>query len=236
VFTKIQFTKRYLYIADQILNLIRSGELAVGAQLPSERDLAAQMGVSRPTVREALIALELLGVVEIRIGQGTYVVGNPHTSLEEIVRVSALAPFDILEARSIIECNTAAHTAIRWSQGAGDENDLREAIGICNAMSDIVHDAERVGEFYRLGLEFHKALATCSGNEVLDNIIRYLVDITRHPLWDLINQKILEDQRARQFQIDEHEQIIRAIQQGNDQEAARMMKHHLIHLGEFSLG
>jgi DNA-binding FadR family transcriptional regulator len=235
VFTRIQVTKRYLQIADQILERIRSGQLAAGSQLPSERDLAVQLGVSRPTVREALIALELLGVVDVRIGQGTYIVGDAYASLDEIVRVSALAPFDLLEARLLIESNTAAHTAQRWASGAGNEEGLNKTIAISNSMTQIVQDATKVGEFYRLGLEFHKALAQCSANEVLDDIISYLVDTARHPLWELINQKILQDQQARQFQIDEHESIIRAIREGDSQAAAKAMEHHLTHLAEFSL-
>jgi DNA-binding FadR family transcriptional regulator len=235
VFTRIQVTKRYLQIADQILERIRSGELVAGAQLPSERDLAVQLGVSRPTVREALIALELLGVVDVRIGQGTYIMGNAHASLDEIVRASALAPFDLLEARMIIESNTAAHTATRWVNGTGNEEGLRKAIAVSDSMTQIVHDASKVGEFYRLGLEFHKVLAQCSANEVLDNIISSLVDTARHPLWDLINQKVLQDQQVRQDQIDEHKSVICAIQQGDSQAAAKAMEHHLTHLAEFSL-
>lgn len=235
MFSKIQTTKRYLQIADQILERIRSGALATGSQLPPERELAAQMGVSRPTIREALIALELLRVVEIRIGQGTYVVGDVHASLEDLARSSGLAPFDLLEARLVIESNTAARCAERWANGEQNEEALRKVIAISHSMTQIVHDADQVNEFYRLGLEFHKALAACSTNEILEQIICHLVDATGHPLWELINRKLLEDQQIRQSQIEEHEQVVRAIQQGDDVAAARAMRHHLTHLADFSL-
>src|SRR5439155_20970979 len=65
----------YRQIADQIRSLIRSNEFAAGARLPPERDLARQLGVSRPSVREALIALEVEGLVEVKIGSGIYVLG-----------------------------------------------------------------------------------------------------------------------------------------------------------------
>jgi GntR family transcriptional repressor for pyruvate dehydrogenase complex/GntR family uxuAB operon transcriptional repressor len=222
-------------IANQILERIRSGELARGAQLPPEREFAAQMGVSRPTVREALIALELLRVVEIRIGQGTYVIGDIQTSLEDVVLPGVKAPFDLLEARSVIESNTAAHCAEHWANGVHREEQWKNVVAISQAMMKIVHDDGQIDTFFHLGLAFHKALAACSTNEVLAQIICQLVDATNHPLWELINRKILEDQQTRQCQIDEHEHIVRAIQQGDDQEAARAMRQHLLHLLDFSL-
>src|SRR5450432_4643292 len=72
-FQSIEPRRLYRQIADQIRTLIRSGEFPTGARLPPERDLAKQLGVSRPSVREALIALEVEGLVEVRIGSGIYV-------------------------------------------------------------------------------------------------------------------------------------------------------------------
>ena len=72
-FQSIEPRRLYRQIADQIRTLIRSGEFPAGARLPPERDLAKQLGVSRPSVREALIALEVEGLVEVRIGSGIYV-------------------------------------------------------------------------------------------------------------------------------------------------------------------
>ena len=72
-FQSIEPRRLYRQIADQIRTLIKSGEFPAGARLPPERDLAKQLGVSRPSVREALIALEVEGLVEVRIGSGIYV-------------------------------------------------------------------------------------------------------------------------------------------------------------------
>ena len=74
-FQSIEPRRLYRQIADQIRELIRAGEFVAGARLPPERDLAKQLGVSRPSVREALIALEVEGLVEVRIGSGIYVLG-----------------------------------------------------------------------------------------------------------------------------------------------------------------
>src|SRR6266576_2213344 len=74
-FHSIEPRRLYRQIADQIRSLIRAGEFVAGSRLPPERDLAKQLGVSRPSVREALIALEVEGLVEVRIGSGIYVLG-----------------------------------------------------------------------------------------------------------------------------------------------------------------
>jgi DNA-binding FadR family transcriptional regulator len=69
----VKSRRLYLRIATQLSELIDSGEFAEGARLPSERDLSVRLGVSRPSLREALIALELEGIVEVRVGAGIYV-------------------------------------------------------------------------------------------------------------------------------------------------------------------
>ena len=70
---------------------------------------------------------------------------------------------------------------------------------------------------------------------MLENIIGHLVDATDHPLWELINRKILEDQWVRQNQIDEHVHILHAMQSGDAQAAAQAMRHHLTHLADLTL-
>src|SRR2546429_9022678 len=75
-FHSIEPRRLYRQIADQIRGLIKSGEFPAGSRLPPERDLARQLGVSRPSVREALIALEVEGMVEVRIGSGIYVLAG----------------------------------------------------------------------------------------------------------------------------------------------------------------
>jgi DNA-binding FadR family transcriptional regulator len=104
----IEPRRLYRQIADQIRALIRSGEFQVGARLPPERDLARQLGVSRPSVREALIALEVEGLVEVRIGSGIYVLdGGPRANGGDEEQ-AASGPFELLRARWVIEGECAA--------------------------------------------------------------------------------------------------------------------------------
>ncbi len=233
-FRRIEPRKLYLQVADQIMERVRDGRLPPASKLPSERELAVQMGVSRPSIREALIALELLGVVEIRIGQGTYVVGNP-VPLEALRSSSMVPPFDLLEARATIESNVAVLVAKKWEQGTLDEGAFKRTYEITEQMKRMVADDRRVEEFYTLGLEFHKALAEASANEVLSEIVGKMVEATSHPLWALINKKVLESRKAREGQIQEHEAVLAAIQRGDGEAAARAMRHHIEELSELVL-
>ena len=105
----IEPRRLYRQIADQLRLLIEAGEFPVGARLPPERDLALKLGVSRPSVREALIALEVEGWVEVRMGSGVYVQspgGAPRASL------TAESPLETIRARRTIESELAAQAAL----------------------------------------------------------------------------------------------------------------------------
>src|SRR5450830_1305649 len=99
-----QVDNRRLYqqIADQIRSLIQDGNFPVGARLPPERDLAQQLGVSRPSIREALIALEVEGSVEVRMGAGVYVSHAPERSSHETAAMGE-SPIELMQARSAVE-------------------------------------------------------------------------------------------------------------------------------------
>ena len=105
----VENRRLYRQIADQIAALIEKGEYAAGERLPPERDLAKQLGVSRPSVREALIALEVEGYVEVRVGSGVYVAGARSGAMEALPADSG--PFELIRARWLIEAECAALAA-----------------------------------------------------------------------------------------------------------------------------
>src|SRR5437763_10952795 len=121
----IEPRRLYRQIADQIRTLIRSREFAAGTRLPPERDLARQLGVSRPSVREALIALEVEGLVEVRMGSGIYVRDTQPAGTR---RITAEGPLETIRARQLIESELAANAArtMKRSQLTG----LRDAISV----------------------------------------------------------------------------------------------------------
>ncbi|RRH91020.1 GntR family transcriptional regulator, partial [Mesorhizobium tamadayense] len=100
----------YRQVADQLRQLIDSGEFAVGDRLPTERELADQLRISRPTVREALIALEVEGRIRIRVGSGIYVTDRPNAAASEAETDEG--PFELLRAREFVEGAIAAEAAL----------------------------------------------------------------------------------------------------------------------------
>src|SRR3982751_5660968 len=106
----VENKRLYRQIADQIAALISRGEYGAGQRLPPERDLAKQLGVSRPSVREALIALEVEGYVEVRVGSGVYVMGAPRATKRPALPADS-GPFELIKARWLIEAECAALAA-----------------------------------------------------------------------------------------------------------------------------
>ena len=110
----VEFQRLYRQIAEQLRSLMQSGEFPAGSRLPAERELAQQMGVSRPSVREALIALEVEGWVEVRTGSGVYVLERPEAVNGHAVQVPASewGPLELIRARRVIEGEIASMAAL----------------------------------------------------------------------------------------------------------------------------
>src|SRR5678816_1290653 len=156
--TAVENRRLYRQIADQIAALIEKGEYGAGERLPPERDLAKQLGVSRPSVREALIALEVEGYVEVRGGSGVYVSG-PRAEVEAGELSTDSGPFELIRARWLIEAECAALAAksatkaqVRAMEEALDQMDAEREKGVMPLEAD------------RL---FHLRIAEGSGNSAL---------------------------------------------------------------------
>jgi GntR family transcriptional repressor for pyruvate dehydrogenase complex len=108
--TPVRTTKLYLLIVEQLKQLIQRGEFRPGDRLPTERELAQRLGVSRAPTREALVALELLDVVEGKVGEGWFVKRPPEASLD-VNADQDRPPSDILRARLLVECATIEQAA-----------------------------------------------------------------------------------------------------------------------------
>ena len=111
----VQSQRRFEQVAEQISKLIKKGKLNPGERLPPERELAKQLEVSRPTVREAMIALEISGMVEVRVGSGIYVLNtsSPDLKLRNNTIDIGPGPLELIEARKEIEGANAALAAQR---------------------------------------------------------------------------------------------------------------------------
>jgi DNA-binding FadR family transcriptional regulator len=216
-FQTIEPRRLYRQIAEQIRALIRSGEYPPGVRLPPERDLARQLGVSRPSVREALIALEVEGLVEVRIGSGIYVQGpTAGGNGEEVPAVHAEAgPFELLRARHVIEgeCAALAAKSAKKPQLAAIEEAL-------DAMQK-EFDADRqplAGDQL-----FHVRIAEATGNGALVAVVKMLWDERTGPLYKQLEHHY-DSPALWTAAMAEHRAVVKAIA-AHDAPAARAAMH-----------
>jgi DNA-binding FadR family transcriptional regulator len=200
----------YRQIADQLAELIRLGEFKPGDRLPSERDLSQQLYVSRASVREALIALEIDGLVDVRVGLGVFVNAAPAANSQS----AALAdpgPFEVLSARYLVEGETAALAARDGS--ARDHARIRETLQL---MTDEV-GASGIG--LNADALFHLRIAEASGNGALVHLVHQLWSFREGAMFRKLDEHFDSPERHQEA-IAEHRRVVEAIEQ-RDADAAR---------------
>jgi DNA-binding FadR family transcriptional regulator len=216
--------RRYLAVADGILAAIGAGRLSPGDRLPNERELARICDTSRTTVRDALLALELFGVVEVRPGSGCYVSSlNPPRRRGSSVMLDSI-PRELLEARLHVEPEVARICAGNVSPE--EITRLRRLIDDCEA-EGFRSAPDDLAVFLRMSHEFHSELATSCGNSILADLTKQLVDVTAHPLWQVVNAMHVRDPAARAAQIAEHRAILEAVERADGEASAVRMRDHL---------
>ena len=216
----VESTRLYRQIAEQISTLIDRREFAAGSRLPAERELAVLLGVSRTSVREAIIALELAGRVEVRVGTGIFVVG-PRTDPERQRTQSnddAPGPFDVLAARALLEGETAA-LAARNARKV-DIAALREQIA---RMRKHEQDAKKRDDADR---RFHILIAEMTGNSALPLAVANLWALRGGEIWTRI-EAYFHTPALRAKTLTDHEAIVAALE-AHDTDGARIaMRRHL---------
>ena len=214
----------YRQIAEQVRQLMASGEFTLGSRLPAERDLAAQLGVSRPSVREALIALEVEGMIEVRTGSGIYVrqikAAKSAASASELDDNTPAnwGPLEVMSARILVEAEVAALAAANAQKG-----DLK---AIKSGLQQMKLEAAR-DEVPRQGDEaFHEAIAQACGNSVLlDTVQRYWM-ARNGPLFERLGD-YFEHPASWQTAIAEHQEVMHAIEARDSSAARKAMQKHL---------
>jgi len=212
----------YRQIADQIAALIERGEYAVGERLPPERDLARQLGVSRPSVREALIALEVEGFVEVRVGSGVYVVGpQPAEPPRELATDSG--PFELIKARWLIEAECAAMAAKSATRA--------QVRAIEHALERMQRERKRNVMPLDADREFHLRIAEACGNSALALVVKTLWDQRTGPLF-LRLEHHFDTPELWNHAIREHRDIVEAIARHDAAGARAAMRRHMNQAGK----
>jgi DNA-binding FadR family transcriptional regulator len=206
----------YRQIADQLRQLIDKGEYPVGSRLPTERDLAKKLGVSRPTVREALIALEVEGRLRIKVGSGIYVIEQQSGGAP--IPEPIAGAFELLKARALVE-SALAEEAARFADG-DDIARLDAVLGEAEAMQPSWET------WIALDRQFHIAVAATLDNPVLVRCVGELFDQRINPYFERLAQHF-ETPTAWQEAQAEH-RIVRDAIAARDPNCARTaMRQHL---------
>lgn len=212
----------YQEVADQLLQLIAADEFKPGERLPSERELAASLQVSRPTIREAMIALELAGAIQIRTGAGIFVSEPP---IHPLKPDDGPGPFELLEARIHIEGEAAALAAQRIS-----DHELRalfEANRKMEALAERHESAEEVDK------QFHLTIGRATRNSAMAAAVEQLWSFrARTPMWHGLHVIIRELRKRRDWSDDaralvDHQAITEALAARDPDRARRSMRTHL---------
>ncbi|MBR0992497.1 FadR family transcriptional regulator [Bradyrhizobium japonicum] len=215
----VEARRLYRQVADQLRSLIDSGEYAVGSRLPTERELAEQLKISRPTVREALIALEVEGRLRIRVGSGIYVIEPAAPAMAVPAAAVIEGPFELLRAREFLEsaiAEQAAHVATRGDIARIDASLL--------AMENVAHPGEASMVHDRA---FHVAIAGSLGNAVLVRVVGELFDQRLNPYFAQLAH-YFESPGTWRTALDEHRAVREAIAAHDPQAAREAMRAHLV--------
>jgi len=215
---KITGNKLYQRVAAAIADAIEAGRHAPGTRLPGERDLAEEYKVSRPTIREAMIALEMRGWIEARHGSGLYVTkraAGPHDSDGMELDVGA---FDLTEARVLFEGETVALAAVSIT-----DEQLAELDAILEDMA--AEDAGAPGQM-DADRRFHLAIAAATANEAIYAVVEMLWDMRdKSPL--CVNMFSRARHGGITPRVEEHRPIVEALRQRDPHAARNAMRRHL---------
>ncbi|MPW22662.1 FCD domain-containing protein [Paraburkholderia sp. CNPSo 3157] len=212
----------YQSVATQILSLIHERELTPGTRLPPERELATVLGVSRPSLREALIALEIGGQIEIRMGSGVYV-RAPEEGGDSTVPALGESPSELMQARVAIEGSVIVLAAGKLSAVTLDK--LRRTVERMKRLAAAGKspvDADR---------QFHMLIAETAGNSVLSRFVAEMFDSRHDPIAAAIRDHS-ESTETWSAAVREHEEILKALQTGDPIAAQTAMRMHLKASGE----
>lgn len=221
-FDTVVVSRLYRVIADQIASKIRAGEFIEGQRLPSERELADQLGVSRASVREALIALELEGYVDVRVGSGVFVLQSRKSALSAGGRraprppLPDIGPFDLLETRLLLEPECAA-LAAQWALPAQRDAMQAAHANMLTGTSPRAHDHA-----------FHLSIARACGNAALELAISHIWSLSlNNPVFDRLDKHFVTAKVWQQAEV-EHGVILQAILDKDGHGARHAMHDHLV--------
>jgi GntR family transcriptional repressor for pyruvate dehydrogenase complex len=206
-------------VVQHVRGLIERGELRPGDRLPPERELAVQLGVSRPSVRAGLRSLAAIGILQTRHGAGTFITDGPPTlGSEPLSFLAALHGFtqdEMYEARRALEVGVAGLAAER----ATDD----QIATIAEEVTSLFASLDDPEEFVRHDVRFHRAVAVASGNPILASLVEMVATI-----FYAHRRKLAEESRDLKEAAQMHRAIYHAIRARDPKRARAAMNEHLL--------
>jgi DNA-binding FadR family transcriptional regulator len=219
-----QGKKKSSAVAEKIMDCIRSGIINQGDRLPPERTIAEELGVSRPPVREALSALQIVGFVTIVTGDGTYVKRKPQNHLSNLRTVAMLeeseSPFEVLRARRAIEMSI-----IQIAASEAGKEDLAELHSNLRDMK-YATDNKDFAAYFQANRNFHLSIARATHNSLLVRIMEFLFEVENQPLWREVCQKHFSKYEHIKLFFSQHQKMIESIEAGDKARARSLAYNH----------
>jgi GntR family transcriptional repressor for pyruvate dehydrogenase complex len=209
-------------VAKRLLDYLMSGEIDAGTRLPAERQLAASLGIGRSAVREALAALEILGIVDVRPGSGTYLRGSASELLPQTLNwglmLAAPRTKELIALRGELEVFAARLAATSMSDAQ-----LRDLARQVDAMRANLADRTR---FIEADLKFHLQIAQAANNQVLLGLLQSIRSLLR--VW--VERGIALDDEAQRA-LDEHTRVYEAMMTRDPEAVETAMREHMMTAG-----
>lgn len=223
LFTPIAASQpRYRVVANQIAQLIRDGTLPLNQKMPPDTELVDMLQVSRATVREAMISLEMMGYVETRFGYGAYVASHLPLNVADVAAESSF--FELVEARYWIEADITAVAATTIT-----DDDLALLSALLEKMED---PGQSVEDLDRLDAEFHVGIANATQNNWFITIMGQLWQAREHfPGWARVRRQLVDTAANIETVKDEHRAVLDALKARDPVQARAAMQTHCKNFG-----
>lgn len=232
MFKEVKNQRLYLQIVNQIRHLIAKGSLKAGDKLLPERELTVKFGVSRASIREAMSALEILGLVESRGSQGNFIKVDRMDASTDVVMKELLknhSPLEIFETRCELEPSLTALAAKKRT--LEDLKELKEHLQKLNSLGHQIEfdleDLTKVKAYMEADRIFHFAIAHCANNSILFSIYAGVNLMLKEKHWKVLKMKsIAKKGKIKKFE-KEHMEMFNAIREGNAELARINALDHL---------
>jgi GntR family transcriptional repressor for pyruvate dehydrogenase complex len=220
-------------IVEQLINYLASNRIGPGDKLPSERALSERLGIGRSSVREAVKALHLLGIVDVRLGDGTYLRARESAVLPQILEwgliLSQPSTADLVEARQFIEVFIARRAAERFTQGDADSIAAADSLTACLERMTKARLSGNPQEHVEADVEFHMGIAELAGNAVVVEMLRSIRGLLHVWFTRMAAASLSGDSEKT------HAQVVEAIRASDPDAAEAAMRTLITSAGELLL-